>query len=237
MLRKIDSKNMGKSNYGWLQGNFHFSFAEYFKPTNINFGVLRVLNDEVMKASGGFDTHPHNDMEIITYIVKGELTHGDSMGNTSTIEKGHMQYMSAGTGVYHSEFNRSNEDLRLLQIWIIPDQKGYKPNYGEYRFNWSDRINNWLHMVSGTSKDVPINIHQDINMYTTYLEKGKEISFEISKGRQAYLVQIEGNSEINDVNLNEEDALEIVEENIEIKAKENSHFIIIEMKKTEGLYL
>lgn len=237
MLRKIYSKNMGKSNYRWLQGNFHFSFAEYFKPTNINFGVLRVLNDEVMKASGGFNTHPHNDMEIITYIVKGELTHGDSMGNTSTIEKGHMQYMSAGTGVYHSEFNRSNEDLRLLQIWIIPDQKGYKPNYGEYRFNWSDRINNWLHMVSGTSKDVPINIHQDINMYTTYLEKGKEISFEISKGRQAYLVQIEGNSEINDVNLNEEDALEIVEENIEIKAKENSHFIIIEMKKTEGLYL
>lgn len=237
MLRKIESKNMGKSNYGWLQGNFHFSFAEYFKPTNINFGVLRVLNDEIMKSGGGFDTHPHNDMEIITYIVKGELTHGDSMGNSSTIEKGHMQYMSAGTGVYHSEFNRSNEDLRLLQIWIIPDKKGYRPNYGEYRFNWSDRINNWLHMVSGTSKDVPINIHQDINMYTTYLERGKEISFEISEGRQAYLVQIEGNSDINDVNLNEEDALEIVEENIEIKAKEDSHFIIIEMKKTEGLYL
>lgn len=237
MLRKIDSKNMGKSNYGWLQGNFHFSFAEYFKPTNINFGVLRVLNDEVMKSGGGFDTHPHNDMEIITYIVKGELTHGDSMGNSSTIEKGHMQYMSAGTGVYHSEFNRSNEDLRILQIWIIPDQKGYRPNYGEYRFNWSDRINNWLHMVSGTSKDVPINIHQDINMYTTYLEKDREISFEINKGRQAYLVQIEGKSQINDVNLNEEDALEIIEEDIEIKAEENSHFIIIEMKKTEGLYL
>ncbi len=237
MLKRIDSNNMGKSNYGWLKGNFHFSFAEYFKPTNINFGVLRVLNDEVMKANSGFDIHPHNDMEIITYIVRGELTHGDSMGNIGSLERGQMQYMSAGTGVYHSEFNHSNEDLRILQIWIMPDKKGYKPNYGDYRFNWRDRTNNWLHMVSGTLKDVPINVHQDINVYATYLERDKEIYFNVNKGRQAYLVQIEGNSEINNVHLNEQDALEIVEENIKIKANENSHLIVIEMNKTEALYI
>lgn len=228
---------MGKSNYGWLHGNFHFSFAEYFNTLNINFGVLRVLNHETIEAESGFDTHPHKDMEIITYIEKGELTHGDSMGNSSVLTRGQMQYMSAGTGVNHSEFNKSNEKLKLLQIWIIPDKSGYEPNYGEFKFNWEERINNLMHMVSSYEGDVPIKIHQDINMYTTYLEKGKELSFDVNKGRQLYLVQIEGESTINEINLKEEDALEVIEENIKIKADKDSHFILIEMKKNEHLYI
>lgn len=228
---------MGKSNYGWLHGNFHFSFAEYFNPLNINFGVLRVLNHETIEAESGFDTHPHKDMEIITYIEKGELTHGDSMGNSSVLTRGQMQYMSAGTGVNHSEFNKSNEKLKLLQIWIIPDKSGYEPNYGEFKFNWEERINNLMHMVSSYEGDAPIKIHQDINMYTTYLEKGKELSFDVNKGRQLYLVQIEGESTINEINLKEEDALEVIEENIKIKADKDSHFILIEMKKNEHLYI
>lgn len=233
MLRKIESKNMGSSNLGWLKSKFHFSFAEYYNPDNINFGVLRVINDDLVQSNTGFDTHPHRDMEIISYVVSGELTHRDSMGNKSTITRGHVQYMSAGTGVYHSEHNFGKDTLRLLQIWIFPDQKGYKPNYGDYRFNWDDRQNKWLHMASNKDGDAPIKINQDINAYSLELEKGKEISFPVKEGRQAYLVQIEGMSLVNEVELNERDGMEIVEEDILIKAKETSHIIVLEMKKQD----
>lgn len=231
MIRKIDNKNMGKSDLGWLNSSFHFSFAEYYNPFNIRFGSLRVLNDDLIQAKTGFDTHPHNDMEIVTYVIDGELTHKDSMGNTSTITRGEVQYMSAGTGVYHSEFNYGNKELRLLQIWILPDESGHKPNYGEYKFKWNDRINNWLQIVSDKNGNCKVKINQDINMYVSYLEKNNEIAFKVDKDRQAYLVQIEGSSSINDIELNKKDALEIVEEDIKINASEDSHFLIIEMKK------
>jgi len=233
MLRKIESKNMGSSNLGWLKSKFHFSFAEYYNPDNINFGVLRVINDDLIEAGTGFDTHPHRDMEIISYVVNGELTHGDSMGNKSTITRGHVQYMSAGTGVYHSEHNFGEDISRLLQIWILPDKKGYIPNYGDYKFNWDDRHNEWLHMVSSKNGNAPIKINQDINIYSLELEKGKEIGFPVKEGRQAYLVQIEGNSIINNIELANGDGMEIVEEDILIKAKETSHILILEMNKQD----
>lgn len=233
MLRKIESKNMGSSNLGWLRSKFHFSFAEYYNPDNINFGVLRVINDDLIEVDTGFDTHPHRDMEIISYVVNGELTHEDSMGNKNTITRGHVQYMSAGTGVYHSEHNLGKDILRLLQIWIFPDKQGYKPNYGDYRFNWDDRHNKWLHMVSSKTGNAPIKINQDINIYSLELEKEKEIDFPVKEGRQAYLVQIEGTSIINNIELANRDALEIVEEDILIKAKETSHILILDMNKQE----
>ncbi|MEW9097218.1 MAG: pirin family protein [Clostridiaceae bacterium] len=233
MLRKIESKNMGSSNLEWLRSKFHFSFAEYYNPDNINFGVLRVINDDLIESNTGFDTHPHRDMEIISYVVNGELTHGDSMGNKNTITRGHIQYMSAGTGVYHSEHNLGKDTLRLLQIWIFPNKQGYKPSYGDYRFNWTDRQNKWLHMVSSKDGNAPIEINQDINIYSLELEQGKEISFPINTGRQAYLVQIEGISIINDIQLNDRDGLEIIEEDILIKAKETSHILILEMNKQD----
>ena len=231
MLRKIDSRNMGSSNLGWLRSKFHFSFAEYYNPSNINFGVLRVINDDLIEANTGFDTHPHRDMEIISYVVDGELTHGDSMGNKNTITRGHVQYMSAGTGVYHSEHNLGQDRVRLLQIWIFPDKQGYEPNYGDYRFNWNERQNKWLHMVSSKEGDAQIKINQDINVYSLELEKGKEINFQVNERRQAYLVQIEGEAIINDIELNDRDGMEIVEEDILIQAKENSHILILEMNK------
>ncbi|WP_346888686.1 pirin family protein [Clostridium sp. UBA1056] len=233
MLRKIESKNMGSSNLGWLKSKFHFSFAEYYNPDNINFGVLRVINDDLIEAGTGFDTHPHSDMEIISYVVNGELTHGDSMGNKSTITRGHVQYMSAGTGVYHSEHNFGKDISRLLQIWIFPNKKGYIPNYGDYRFNWDDRHNEWLHMVSSKDGNAPIKINQDINIYSLELEKDKEIDFQVKEGRQAYLVQIEGISIINNIELTNRDGMEIVEEDILIKAKETSHILILEMNKQD----
>lgn len=231
MLKKNDSKNMGSSNLGWLRSKFHFSFAEYYNPFNIRFGTLRVINDDLIGANTGFDTHPHRDMEIITYVINGDLTHEDSMGNKNTITRGQVQYMSAGTGVYHSEFNFGEDTLRSLQIWILPDKSGYTPNYGDYRFNWNDRKNKWLHMVSSTNGDAPIKINQDTNIYSLELDKGKEIDFSVNEGRQAYLVQIEGDSTINNIELNAQDALEITEEDILIKAKEASHILILEMRK------
>lgn len=231
MLRKLDHRNMGKSNLGWLKSIFHFSFAEYFNIDNMNFGVLRVINDDLIEGNTGFDLHPHKDMEIVSYVVDGELTHGDTMGNRNTISRGHVQYMSAGTGVYHSEHNLGDSTARLLQIWIIPDKKGYKPAYGDYRFNWDDRKNKWLNIVSSKDGDAAIKINQDANFYVVELDEGKEIDFQVGSNRQAYLVQIEGNSTINNLELNERDALEIIEEDILIKADKKSHVLVIEMKK------
>ncbi len=233
MLRKIDSNSMGSSNLGWLRSKFHFSFAEYYNPDNMNFGVLRVINDDIVQSNTGFEVHPHRNMEIISYIVNGDLTHGDSMGNKNTISRGHVQYMSAGTGVYHSEHNLGKDPLRFLQIWILPDKQDYKPNYGDYKFHLNDRLNKWLHIASDKNGSVPIKINQDVNIYSLELEKGRDIDFKVNKGRQAYLVQIEGHSLINNIELNERDGMEIVEEDILIKAKETSHILIIEMNKQD----
>jgi redox-sensitive bicupin YhaK (pirin superfamily) len=229
MLRKIDHEKMGKSDLGWLKSLFHFSFAEYFNPDNMGFGVLRVINDDLIAPNNGFDMHPHKDMEIISYAIDGELTHGDSMGNKQTITRGEVQYMSAGTGVYHSEHNRGDKVARLLQIWIHPDRKGHTPNYGDFRFKWEDRENKWLHIVSPINGDAIVKINQDANINVLALDKGKEIGFAVGTGRQAYLVQIEGSSSVNGVELKMRDALEITEEDIIIKATETSHFLVIDM--------
>lgn len=231
MLRKIDNTKMGSSDLGWLKSKFHFSFAEYYNPQNMNFGTLRVINDDLVKSNEGFDTHPHRDMEIVSYIVNGELIHGDSMGNKSTLSRGHAQYMSAGTGVWHSEHNFGNNTLRFLQIWILPDKKNHEPNYGEFRFNWDDRKNKWLHIVSSKEGAAPIKINQDSNIYVLDLDEGNEIDLNVGSNRQAYLVQVEGVSEINNMTLNMRDAMEITEEDIKIKAVETSHFLVVEMKK------
>ena len=231
MLRKLDHRNMGKSDLGWLKTIFHFSFADYYNIDNMNFGVLRVLNDDLIAPETGFDYHPHKDMEIISYVIQGGLTHGDTMGNRNTIYRGEVQYMSAGTGVYHSEQNIGDETIRSLQIWVLPDKKGYKPAYGDYKFKEEDRTNKWLNIVSSKDGNAPIKINQDANFYAIELDEGKEIDFKVESNRQAYLVQIEGDSNINSVELSERDALEIIEEDINIKANKKSHILVIEMKK------
>lgn len=231
MLRKLDNKNMGKSNLGWLNSTFHFSFAEYFNVDNMNFGTLRVINDDLIDGNTGFDPHPHRDMEIISYVVEGGLSHADSMGNERTLYRGQVQYMSAGTGVVHSEHNRGNETLRLLQIWVIPDKKNYEPAYGDFRYRWEDRVNKWLNIVSSKNGDSEIKINQDVNFYVTELEEGKELEFKVGAGRQAYLVQIEGDSEINGISLNAKDGMEVLEEDITVKAKTESHVLVIELAK------
>ena len=233
MLKKLSKENMGTSNLGWLESRFHFSFAEYRNPNNMNFGVLRVLNDDIVHPESGFDTHPHANMEIISYVVNGEITHKDSMGNSETLKRGEVQYLSAGDGIYHSEHNvHKSDDLRLLQIWIIPPKAGLPRLYGSSKFEEKNRINKFLNIVSSTDGNADIKIYQDVNIYVSELEIDKSLEFEIKENRQIYFVQIEGSSNINEITLNAGDAMEIVDiEKIEIKALGNSHFLFIEMAK------
>lgn len=232
MINLIKRDNMGHSNLHWLDSFHHFSFSNYYNPDNIQFGVLRVLNDDRVGMTTGFGTHSHEDMEIISYVVDGELTHSDSMGNHSKVNRGEVQYMSAGTGVTHSEHNYGHDVLRFLQIWFLPDKKGYEPNYGEYRFNWEDRIGRWMPIASGDGdENFPIQLHSDIHMYSTFLPRKESLSFSIKEGRQAYLIVIEGWADINGLSVEERDAMEIIEEDIDISALESSHILIIEMKK------
>jgi redox-sensitive bicupin YhaK (pirin superfamily) len=215
MIKKLPKQNMGKSNLGWLQSRFHFSFAEYRNPKNVHFGVLRVLNDDLVEAKTGFDMHPHENMEIISYIVDGEITHKDSMGNSETLKRGEVQYLSAGDGIYHSEKNESEEILRLLQIWIIPPQKGLPRLYGSHKFKDGDSA---------------IKIYQDVNIYVS--EFDKELEFEIKEDRQIYFVQIEGSSTVNGTALDFGDAMEITDEDkIVINPISKSHILFIEMKQ------
>jgi redox-sensitive bicupin YhaK (pirin superfamily) len=231
MLRKIDSAGLGSSDLGWLRSRFHFSFAQYRDPDNVHFGVLRVLNDDLVSPDHGFGMHPHSDFEILSYVVDGELTHGDDMGNQHTLGRGEVQYMSAGTGVLHSEYNHGAKTLRFLQIWIIPDETGHEPAYGDHRFDWEARRDAWLLLAAGPDGGAPIAVHQDVRISVTELEAGRELGYAVGAGRQAYLVQIEGSSSVNDVKLDERDALEVVEEDVVIKPATTSHVLVIEMAK------
>ncbi|MDR2672257.1 MAG: pirin family protein [Coriobacteriales bacterium] len=234
MLRAIDSTTMGRGMHGWLDSHFHFSFAEYYNPENIQFGVLRVWNDDIVLPGTGFGTHPHENMEIISYVLEGELSHADSMGNEHTLERGQVQYMSAGTGVTHSEYNHGTVPLRFFQIWIFADRNGYPPNYGDYRFIWEDRIGTWMPIATytdNTDSVAPIKIHQDINAYASYLTTGTVLPFKVAPGRQAYMVVAEGKAKVNGIGLHARDAIEIVEEDVDVEALQDAHIVVIEMAK------
>lgn len=231
MIMIYKENQHGRSELNWLNSWFHFSFAEYYNPKRIQFGALRVINDDLIKAGTGFGMHPHKDMEIISYVIDGELTHVDSMGHQRVLSRGQVQYMSAGRGVTHSEHNHGTKTTRLLQIWILPDNKGYDPRYGDYAFAWADRENQWLHLVSGEMGNAPVKIHQDANLYALSLTPGQSVHFDIQQQRQAYLVLIEGSAMINGHLLTTRDGLETLEESLHIEAQEQSHLLLIELAK------
>lgn len=234
MIRHINNLNMGRSDLGWLQSVFHFSFADYYNPSNMNFGVMRVLNDDLIAPETGFGMHPHKNMEIVSYIIDGSLTHEDNMGNKNTLPRGMVQYMSAGTGVMHSEHNLGEETARLLQLWFLPSRQGLTPNYGDHKFDWELRHNQWLHMVSSVDGDAPVQIHQDVNIYSLALDQGKTMTFELKPSRQAYLIQVEGQSSLSGTDseaiiLKMRDAAEIYEAPFNLTALEATHVLLIEM--------
>ena len=228
MLQYISHKNMGRGSHDWLDSHFHFSFAEYYNPDNMQFGILRVLNDDIVQPKKGFATHHHNDMEIISYVVNGALAHKDSIGNESIIFRGQAQYMSAGTGITHSEYNIGDDKLRFIQMWILPNKKGHTPNYGDKKFIWEERINKWMPIASG-NKENTIKIHADANIYALYLSAYNSIEFEVNTNRQAYLVLLEGDAKIENIEMVEKDALKIIGQNIAITTVKGGHFYIIEL--------
>ena len=231
IVKKIPKENMYTSSLGWLESRFHFSFADYSDSENMNFGALRVLNDDIIHPKGGFPTHPHKDMEIVSYIVKGEITHQDSMGNAECLKRGEVQYMSAGTGIQHSEFNmHESEDLRLLQIWILPPKYGVTPIYGSHFYKEAERKDKLLKIVSSQKGEAKVKIHQDVNIYVSELTKDKILKYSINQNRQIYFVQIEGSSLVNGEKLTHGDALTLIEDTaLKITALSESHFLFIEV--------
>jgi hypothetical protein len=215
---------------------FHFSFANYCNPANMNFGVLRVLNDDDVKPESGFGKHSHEDMEIVSYVVKGKLTHWDSATNVDdTLERGNVQIVTAGTGVTHSELNKHKDWCRFLQIWILPQAQGLPVRYKNHKFTLSDRENKLLQIVGNpsTGHQVDLHLNQDVNLYVSELTDPEAlVEFSLKPGRQAYVNCIEGSLEIKDYpNLSERDSLEISEaaELVLSAPREQAHFIIIEM--------
>ena len=175
------------TNENWLKSRFHFSFAEYSNPRNKNFGVLRVMNDDLVQPQRGFGEHPHRDVEICTYIVEGNLTHKDSMGTSETLSRGAIQFMTAGSGVFHSEYNLHETDaLRFIQIWIETRRRNLPPNYGSATSVESDRQGKWAHLVSdvASSSVTPIKINQDANIFVSEISEDSSIELVVSPGRQ-----------------------------------------------------
>jgi len=208
-IRKANDR--GHANHGWLDSYHTFSFADYHDPRWMGFGSLRVINDDLVLPSHGFGTHPHRDMEIITYILSGQLEHKDSMNNGRVIRPGDVQYMAAGTGVRHSEFNPSDsEAVRLLQIWIQPDHRGATPRYAEKSF--ASAAKGVLHLVvSKTGRDESIAINQDADLWLAKLDAGQRVVHSLAQGRQAWVHVAEGEVTLNGHTLQGGDAAAITE--------------------------
>lgn len=198
MIDVIRSESRGAADHGWLKARHTFSFADYHNPSMMGFGPLRVINEDRIEPSKGFGTHPHKDMEIVTYIIAGALEHKDSMGNGSVIKAGDIQRMSAGTGVFHSEFNPSADDpVHLLQIWILPREASLQPGYEQQHFSREEKLNNWRLVVSEDGRDSSMLIHQAVDLYASVLEAGVELHHAIAPGNSAYLQIVNGCITVN----------------------------------------
>lgn len=231
MMKHIPFNSLYTADHGWLKSRFHFSFAEYRNPDNVNFGALRVMNDDLIQAHTGFGKHPHEDMEIITYVLRGKLSHIDSMGNKESLQRGSIQYLSAGTGITHSEMNDEDEEAHFIQTWIIPNEKGLSPQYGSKTFDFAERQNKWLCLVGPQESDAQIQIYQDASMYSTELDDNYEIIFEVGYTRQVYLKLMEGRAKVNGMAFEAGDAAEVVGENISIVGIDKAHILLVEIQK------
>jgi len=192
------SHERGYASHGWLQSYHSFSFAEYYDRNHMHFSALRVINDDVIAAGQGFGMHPHRDMEIVTYMLQGQLQHKDSMGNGSIIKAGDVQRMSAGTGIMHSEVNASvSERVHLLQIWIMPERLNIEPSYEEKHFTAEQKLNRWCLIAAGDDSAGALKVHQDMKLYATLLDASANLAYAIADGRSVYLHVASGDVEID----------------------------------------
>lgn len=231
MITIRKSSERGHFNFGWLDTYHTFSFDQYYDPNYMAFRSLRVINEDRVHPGRGFPTHPHRDMEIITYILKGALQHRDSMGNSSIIRPGEVQRMSAGTGVSHSEANPSQtEPVHLLQIWIIPNQMGLDTSY-EQKFFAEDEKRNQLRLVASTNgRDGSVTVHQDVNLYASVLDGGSEVAYELNPNRYAWLQVARGAVTLNGMNLDQGDGAAISKESdLRINGREPSEVLLFDL--------
>ncbi|KAA0245446.1 MAG: pirin family protein [Chlorobiota bacterium] len=222
----------GHFDYGWLKTYHTFSFSNYYDPERVNFGMLRVLNDDTIEAGEGFGTHPHNDMEIVTIPLEGAVAHKDSTGGEGVIYPDEIQVMSAGTGIHHSEYNHLNDGTtKLLQLWIFPDKKGHEPRYNQKFFNSEERKNKLQFIVTPEKKGDNLWLNQDAYLALSDLEKSKSLNYKIhTKGNGVYLFLIDGNISVGDDKLFKRDGIGLWEtEEISINASEDSRLLFIEV--------
>jgi quercetin 2,3-dioxygenase len=213
MINIRKSNERGHADHGWLNTRFTFSFADYYDPKHEQFRTLRVMNDDRVAGGGGFPTHPHRDMEIVTYVLEGALAHKDSMGNGSVIKPGDVQYMSAGTGVAHSEFNASKtEGVHLYQIWMFPDQQGYPPAYDQKNFSDAEKRGKLRLVVSPDGREGSVKIRQDNELYSTILGTGDQVKHALKPERHAYVQVAKGSVKLNGKTLEAGDGAAISEE-------------------------
>jgi redox-sensitive bicupin YhaK (pirin superfamily) len=225
------SKDRGHADHGWLNTRFTFSFADYYDPEHIQFRTLRVMNDDRVAGGGGFPTHPHRDMEIVTYVLEGALAHKDSMGNGSVIRPGDVQYMSAGTGVAHSEFNASDsEAVHLYQIWMFPDKKNYEPAYDQKHFSADDKRGKLRLVVSPDGRDGSVKIRQDNALYATVLGTGETVKHELKADRHAYVQVAKGNVTLNGKTLETGDGAAIsAEKSLELTGAKDAEVLLFDL--------
>lgn len=225
------SADRGHANHGWLQSYHSFSFAEYFDREHMHFSVLRVINDDIIAPGQGFGMHPHRDMEIVTYILRGELQHKDSIGNGSVIRAGDVQRMTAGTGIVHSEFNASNaSDVHLLQIWIMPDSLNLEPSYEEKHFTAEQKLNQWCLIAARDNQGVALKVNQDMQLYATVLTASAVLTYDVSDNRSAYLHVARGEIEIDGQQFESGDAIMldgVIE--LHIKANAESELLLFDL--------
>lgn len=229
-LHKAETR--GDANHGWLHSKHTFSFANYYDANRMHFGVLRVLNDDTVSAGMGFGTHSHNNMEIISIPLEGDLEHKDSMGNTTVIRKGDIQIMSAGTGIQHSEYNKNKDaEVKFLQIWIIPNKKNVTPRYDQITLNPLDRKNQLQQIISPYPDDAGIWIHQNAWFYLADFDTDFSLSYSLkSKENGLYIFILNGQIQINDMTLHSRDGLGIWDtDRIEINVSANTSFLLMDL--------
>ena len=223
--------DLGAADFGWLNARHHFSFGQYYEPTRMGWGTLRVWNDDEIAAHSGFPTHPHRDMEIITYVRQGAITHKDSLGNQGRTEAGDVQVMSAGTGIAHSEYNLEDSTTKIFQIWIEPNQSGLPPSWGSKPFPRGERAGTFITLASGFAEDQDaLAIRTPARMAAATLQAGQSTEYSLGASRKAYLVAASGRIEVNGVSAQARDGVAVSDvELIRVTAIEDSEVILVDV--------
>ncbi|ATB32686.1 pirin family protein [Melittangium boletus] len=230
MLTLRNSEARGHANHGWLDSHHTFSFSDYYDPSFMGFRALRVINEDRVAGRSGFGTHPHRDMEIITYVLSGQLEHRDSMGSKGVLRAGEMQRMTAGTGVLHSEMNSADEEVHFLQIWVLPERKGLTPDYEQKLFTREERQGGFRLVVSPEGHNGSLRVNQDLRLYSTILGQGQKAEHTLAPGRHAWLQVARGAGTLNGVAVKAGDGVAVSEESkLELLASEPMEALLFDL--------